>query len=126
MLIRVLDHLVLTVQDVAKTCAWYERVLGMTVVTFGEERKALVFGNQKINLHAANAPIAPHAEIPTPGSADLCFLSDTPLEAVAAHLEACGVTVLLGPVDRTGATGPIRSLYIRDLDKNLIEIAVPR
>lgn len=120
-----LDHLVLTVRDIDATCAFYEKVLGMTPVTFGEGRRALAFGSQKINLHAAGREFEPKACRPTPGSADLCFLAATPLATVAAHLAACGVPVLEGPVRRTGATGPILSLYIRDPDANLVEIAVP-
>ena len=119
-----LDHLVLTVADPAVTAAFYTRVLGMEARTFGEGRQALHFGAQKINLHPAAAPIRPHAATPAPGSADLCFLTDTPLADWQAHLEAEGVPVEQGPVGRTGATGPIRSLYIRDPDGNLVEIAV--
>jgi catechol 2,3-dioxygenase-like lactoylglutathione lyase family enzyme len=118
-----LDHLVLTVKDVAATIAWYEKVLGMKAVAFGEGRKALQFGTQKINLHPAVAPIVPHAQRPTPGSADLCFLTTVPLKSVIAHLDDCQVLIQEGPVSRTGATGDLRSLYIRDPDGNLIEIA---
>ena len=119
-----LDHLVLTVADPAATVAFYTRVLGMEARSFGAGRQALHFGDQKINLHPAAAPIRPHAAAPTAGSADLCFLSETPLDDWQAHLEALGVAVEEGPVDRTGATGPIRSLYIRDPDGNLVEISV--
>lgn len=118
-----LDHLVLTVADVAATCAFYRRVLGMETVTFGAGRKALVFGEQKINLHPAGREFEPKAMRPTPGSADLCLLAATPLVAVAAHLAACGVDIEEGPVARTGAVGPITSLYFRDPDGNLIEVA---
>ena len=118
-----LDHLVLTVADIEATCAFYTSVLGMEVVTFGEGRKALSFGAQKINLHQAGKEFEPKSQHPTPGSADLCFISDTPLDAVSVHLEACGVAIEEGIVPRTGATGPIQSIYIRDPDQNLIEIS---
>lgn len=118
-----LDHLVLTVADVEATCAFYQRVLGMQVVTFGAGRKALAFGAQKINLHQAGREFEPKAQRPTPGSADLCFLSSVPLPQVQAHLAACGVTVTEGPVQRTGAQGPILSVYFRDPDLNLIEVS---
>ena len=124
-----LDHLVLTVRDIAATCAFYVDVLGMSVETFhpadGSTRKALKFGAQKINLHQAGAEFAPKSQYPTPGSADLCFLTDTPLNQWATHLSALGVSIEEGPVARTGATGPILSLYVRDPDANLIEISVP-
>ncbi len=118
-----LDHLVLTVADIEKTVDFYTRVLGMQVVTFGEGRKALAFGNQKINLHQAGHEFEPKAERPTPGSADLCFIVATPLDRVIAYLETQGVSIIEGPVQRTGATGPIRSVYVRDPDLNLIELS---
>ena len=118
-----LDHLVLTVADVDASCAFYQRVLGMEVVTFGQGRKALAFGAQKINLHPAGREFEPKAQHPTPGSADLCFLTSVPLAQVQAHLAACGVTVSEGPVPRTGAQGPILSVYFRDPDLNLIEVS---
>ena len=118
-----LDHLVLTVADIEKTVDFYTRVLGMQAVTFGEGRKALTFGNQKINLHQAGREFEPKAERPTPGSADLCFIVATPLDRVIAHLETQGVSIIEGPVQRTGATGPIRSVYVRDPDLNLIELS---
>ncbi len=121
--IQSLDHLVLTVADPEATCCFYARVLGMEPETFGEGRRALVFGNQKINLHRAGAELEPKAARPVPGSGDLCFLTDTPLEDVIAHLRAEGVGIEDGPVARTGATGPLRSVYVRDPDGNLIEIA---
>lgn len=120
-----LDHLVLTVADVEASVAFYVDVLGMQPVTFGSGRRALAFGNQKINLHPASTPIKPHAEAPTPGSADLCFIAETSLEEVLRHVAACGVAVEDGPVPRTGATGPIRSVYFRDPDGNLIEVSNP-
>ncbi|MBU0564662.1 MAG: VOC family protein [Gammaproteobacteria bacterium] len=120
-----LDHLVLTVADIEKTVDFYTRVLGMQLVTFGEGRKALTFGNQKINLHQAGREFEPKAERPTPGSADLCFIVATPLDRVIAHLETQGVSIIEGPVQRTGATSPIRSEYVRDPDLNLIELSNP-
>jgi catechol 2,3-dioxygenase-like lactoylglutathione lyase family enzyme len=118
-----LDHLVLTVADLERTCDFYSRILGMSVQTFGEGRTALRFGEQKINLHRAGHEFEPKAEHPTPGSADLCFIAETPLADVVAHLGRCGVAIELGPVEREGAAGPILSIYIRDPDANLVEIA---
>ncbi|AOY01145.1 VOC family protein [Jeongeupia sp. USM3] len=123
MLLESLDHLVLTVRDIDASCDFYARVLGMDVVGFGAGRKALKFGQQKINLHQHGREFEPKAGAPAPGSADLCFLTATPLDQVIAHLHACGIAVLEGPVSRTGATGPIVSVYIRDPDANLLEIA---
>jgi catechol 2,3-dioxygenase-like lactoylglutathione lyase family enzyme len=121
--IKQLDHLVLTVKDSDATCRFYADHLGMDVITFGDKRKALRFGNQKINLHPLGNEFEPKAAVPTCGSADLCFLSDTPLEDIMAELLTAGIAILEGPVKRTGATGPIRSIYLRDPDDNLIEIA---
>jgi len=121
--IEQLDHLVLTVRDVGVTCAFYERVLGMEVITFQGDRKALRFGTQKLNLHPAGGQFLPVAELPTPGSADLCLIAETPLEQVVTHLGRCGVQVEMGPIRRTGATGPLHSVYVRDPDGNLIEIS---
>jgi catechol 2,3-dioxygenase-like lactoylglutathione lyase family enzyme len=123
--IRSLDHLVLTVTDVAATAAFYGRVMGMTPVTFAGGRHALAFGSQKINLHQAGREFEPKAERPTPGSGDLCFIVETPLEQVIAHLEREGVAIIEGPVEKTGATGPLRSVYVRDPDGNLIELSNP-
>ena len=120
-----LDHLVLTVRDMQATINFYTQVLGMQHVTFGQGRRALVFGAQKINLHQYGQEFTPKAEHPTPGSADLCFISSTPLQEVIRHLAASGATVIEGPVERTGATGRILSVYLRDPDANLIEIANP-
>lgn len=120
-----LDHLVLTVASIEQSCDFYARVLGMGVETFGEGRKALTFGNQKINLHRAGYEFEPKAERPTPGSADLCFISETPIDDIIAHLRAEGVVIEEGPVRRTGATGPILSVYFRDPDNNLIEVSNP-
>jgi catechol 2,3-dioxygenase-like lactoylglutathione lyase family enzyme len=119
-----IDHLVLTVRDVDRTVAFYAR-LGAAEIVFGEGRRALAVGAQKINLHASGAEIAPHAARPEPGSADLCLLVDGPIGEVAAHLAREGIPVELGPVARTGAGGPITSLYVRDPDGNLVELAQP-
>ncbi len=118
-----LDHLVLTVQDIDTTCDFYQRVLSMQVVTFGAGRRALAFGQSKINLHQAGQEFEPKAQRPTPGSADLCFISSTPLAAVIAHIQSCHIAILEGPVRRTGALGPIESIYFRDPDLNLIEVS---
>jgi catechol 2,3-dioxygenase-like lactoylglutathione lyase family enzyme len=111
------------VRDLQAAIDFYTRALGMAEVTFGGGRKALAFGSQKINLHLAGREFEPKADRPTPGSADLCFLTDTPVEQYAARLAALGVAVVEGPVARTGAVGPLRSIYVRDPDLNLIEIA---
>ena len=118
-----LDHLVLTVADIDATCDFYTRVLGMTVVTFGENRRALTFGAQKINLHRQGREFEPKAHRPTPGSADLCLIAGMPLADAEAHIRAAGVDIIEGPVRRTGATGPIWSVYFRDPDLNLIEVS---
>lgn len=123
MLINRLDHLVLTVQDLDSTCSFYENILGMTVVTFGEGRKALSFGNQKINLHQKGKEFEPKANTPTPGSADLCFITDTPIEVVYQELKDKNISITEGIVERTGATGKILSVYFRDPDNNLIEVS---
>ena len=118
-----LDHLVLTVADVCRTVEFYQRVLGMQPVTFGDGRRALAFGNSKINLHQAGREFEPKAARPAPGSADVCLISADPLAEVCAHLAAQAVVIEEGPVTRTGATGTIESVYIRDPDGNLIEIS---
>ncbi|GAB4368176.1 MAG: VOC family protein [Elainellaceae cyanobacterium] len=118
-----LDHLVLTVRDIPTTCAFYAQALGMEVVTFGANRKALKFGQQKLNLHQAGQEFEPKAQQPTPGSTDLCFITDLPLPQVIAHLQSCGVAIEAGIVERTGAVGAISSIYIRDPDGNLLEIS---
>ena len=120
-----IDHVVMTVRNLDATCAFYSRVLAMQVVTFAGDRKALAFGRQKINLHQAGREFEPKAQRPTPGSADLCFIVATPLVEVVARLERHGVAIVEGPVQRTGATGPIRSVYVRDPDLNLIELSNP-
>jgi catechol 2,3-dioxygenase-like lactoylglutathione lyase family enzyme len=122
-----LDHLVLTVADIDRTARFYVDVLGMTVEIFhpadGSTRTALRFGQQKINLHAAGREFDPKAAKPRPGSADLCFLSAASVADWQTHFEGLGVTIVDGPVPRTGAQGPILSIYLRDPDGNLIEIA---
>ncbi|MFV2033524.1 MAG: VOC family protein [Halocynthiibacter sp.] len=122
-----LDHLVLTVADVKLTCEFYSQVLGMSEEVFypedGSVRYALKFGAQKINLHVAGQEFDPKAAVPRPGSADLCFLSATPLADWQRQLGALGIPVEQGPVLRNGAQGPIVSLYLRDPDGNLIEIS---
>lgn len=118
-----LDHLVLTVQNIETTCQFYSTVLGMEVIIFGNERKALKFGQQKLNLHEAGKEFEPKALHPTSGSADLCFITSIPLEQVLEHLHACNVAIESGIVQRTGAVGAIVSIYIRDPDGNLLEIS---
>jgi catechol 2,3-dioxygenase-like lactoylglutathione lyase family enzyme len=125
-MIDMIDHFVLTVRDIGAACEFYTRTLGMEVVTFGNGRKALQFGEfgeHKINLHEAGGEFEPKALRPTPGSGDICFITRTPLERVIGHLRACNVEILEGPVKRTGARGAIESIYIRDPDGNLTEIA---
>ena len=118
-----LDHLVLTVASIENTCNFYQTVLGFEVITFKSDRKALKLGNQKINLHQQGNEFEPKALQPTPGSADLCFISDTPISEVVAHLNQLNIQIEEGPVERTGAMHPILSVYIRDPDQNLIEIS---
>jgi catechol 2,3-dioxygenase-like lactoylglutathione lyase family enzyme len=118
-----IDHFVLTVKSIEATCDFYSKVLGMELVTFGDGRKALTFGAQKINLHQAGAEILPKAARPTPGSSDVCLISATPLDQVIDHLQSIGIHLEEGPVPRTGATGRLRSIYLRDPDRNLIEIS---
>lgn len=118
-----LDHLVLTVQDIQATCEFYSRVLGMQVITFGDHRKALQFGQQKLNLHQAGHEFEPRARRPTTGSADLCFITEMALEQVIEHFQDCGVELESGIVQRTGAMGSIASIYIRDPDGNLLEVS---
>lgn len=120
-----LDHLVLTTTDVDACTRFYTEVLGMRLETFGNGRLAFCFGKQKINLHVRGHEFEPKAHLPVPGALDLCFIASQPLEAVIAHLQRHGWPIVEGPVMRTGATGPIRSVYVRDPDLNLIEIAEP-
>ncbi|MBY8977751.1 VOC family protein [Rhodobacteraceae bacterium NNCM2] len=124
-MIQSLDHLVLTVTSIEATTAFYCGVLGMEEITFGNGRKALAFGAQKINLHETGREFEPKAARPTAGSGDLCFLAAVPLADVVARLGEAGVKIEEGPVPRTGATGPISSIYLRDPDGNLVEISEP-
>ena len=117
------DHFVLTVASIEATCAFYRDVLGMEVVTFAGGRRALSFGAQKINLHEVGREFEPKAARPAAGSGDFCLIAETPLDEVIAELRARGIAIEEGPVSRTGATGPIRSVYFRDPDDNLVEIA---
>ncbi|PTX57527.1 catechol 2,3-dioxygenase-like lactoylglutathione lyase family enzyme [Litoreibacter ponti] len=123
-----LDHFVLTVADMGATCAFYGDVLGMEVETFhpadGSTRTALKFGAMKINLHPQGGEFEPHARAPAPGTADLCFLTRSSLEEWVLHLDTHGIELEDGPVTRSGAQGPLQSVYIRDPDGNLIEISV--
>ena len=118
-----LDHLVLTVQDIHRTVAFYQSVLGMKKLSFDDGRVALSYGNQKINVHQLGNEFEPTAGNVSSGSADLCFILKTPLAEAQKHLSACGVAIIDGPVSRAGAMGPIISLYFRDPDQNLIEIS---
>ncbi len=118
-----LDHLVLTVRDIDASVSFYSKALGLEIVTFGSDRKALTFGIQKINLHQQGQEFEPKAQNPTPGSADFCFLTSVPIANVQSHLSECGVVIIEGPVQRTGATGPIIFVYFRDPDMNLIEVS---
>ncbi|RLI82030.1 VOC family protein [Archaeoglobales archaeon] len=118
-----IDHIVLTVHDLNVTCEFYSQVLGMQIVTFENGRKAMLFGEQKINLHEVGKEFEPKALNLTPGSEDICFITDVPLENVIDHINSCGVKIIEGPVRRTGANGPLESIYLRDPDGNLIEIS---
>ncbi len=119
-----LDHLVLTCSDLEVSASWYQRVLGMEREEFGEERRtALKFGGQKINLHQLGEEAKPNARSAAPGTADLCFITAVGTEDVVEHLADCSVVAELGPVGRAGALGPMRSVYCRDPDGNLVEIA---
>ena len=118
-----LDHLVLTVASIERAVAFYEQVLGMQAEPFGpQQRWALGFGTQKINLHEKGSEFEPKAAVALPGTADLCFIVDD-FASVAAHLKACGVEIMMGPVVRTGARGPMMSYYFRDPDQNLLEVS---
>ena len=122
MKIKQLDHLVLTVNDIDISVDFYQRVLGMTKVIFAGHRVALKFGQQKINLHELGSEFEPKAQVAIPGSADLCFVSDSPVQEAMQQVESCGVEILEGPVMRTGAMGEVTSFYFRDPDGNLIEV----
>lgn len=124
-LVKAFDHIVLTVKSIDATVDFYQQVLGMTVISFGEKnsRKALAFGSVKINIHQAGKEFEPKAFKPTPGSADICLISDIAIEKIVNHLRALKINIEEGPVNRTGALGPIISVYFRDPDGNLIEIS---
>lgn len=130
-MIQSIDHIVITCRNLDATIDFYTRALGMRLETFGEppkpQRKALRFGDQKLNLHQAGdaAVTDVYADVPTPGSVDLCLIAAVPLDDLIAHLTGQGISIELGPVKRTGARWPIRSIYLRDPDRNLIEIAEP-
>lgn len=118
-----IDHLVLTVNDIEASCYFYTTVLGMQEISFEGGRKAVAFGDQKINFHQAGKELEPKALQPTPGSGDLCFTIAEPLPEVIVHLQNMGIEIIEGPVKRAGATGTMTSVYIRDPDQNLIEIS---
>lgn len=122
-MINRLDHIVLTTTQLDACLDFYQRVLKMQVITFGEQRYALQFGQQKINIHQYGKEFEPKAHLPVPGALDLCFISDIPLAEVQAHIQQQGVEIIEGPVKRTGVMGPILSIYLRDVDLNLIEIS---
>lgn len=123
MKINRIDHIVLTVANIEATIQFYTNVLSMQVIEFGTDRKALVFGNQKINLHEKGHEFEPKANVPTCGAMDICFIVDTPIEDVKTMLHAKGIEIIEGIVSKTGATGMIKSLYLRDPDNNLIELS---
>ena len=123
MRIASIDHLVLTVRDIPRTVEFYQRVLGMEHVVFEGNFNALHFGNQKINLHPFRAEYLPHADIPAPGTGDICLVCEGQIEEVVRDLAAQGVVIEVGPVEQTGARGLMNSVYIRDPDRNLVEIA---
>ncbi|XP_048191627.1 glyoxalase domain-containing protein 5 [Perognathus longimembris pacificus] len=118
-----LDHIVMTVKNIEDTTTFYSNILGMEVITFKGDRKALCFGDQKFNLHEVGKEFEPKAAHPVPGSLDICLITDVPLEELIEHLKACDVPIEEGPVPRTGAKGPIMSIYFRDPDRNLIEVS---
>ena len=121
--IKSIDHIVITCSDIEKTIAFYTFTLGMKVHCFGNNRYALRFGDQKINLHQAGKELEPKAKLPTPGSVDICFITELPITEVKEYLESSGINILVGPVEKAGALGKIDSIYIHDPDKNLIEIS---
>ena len=117
------DHFVLTVVDIDETCDFYDDALGMERETFAGGRTALKFGQQKINLHPAAEPYNPHADNPVPGAADFCLITDTSVDDVKVHLESLDIDVFIGPTSKTGAMGPLTSIYFRDPSGNLVEIS---
>lgn len=118
-----IDHVVLTVADIGRTCEFYSRVLGMQAVIFGENRRALKFGKQKFNLHEKGKESRLRAKTAVPGAVDICLITESPIEEVVSHLRSAGVGIEEGPVEKEGATGPMMSVYFRDLDGNLIEVS---
>lgn len=118
-----IDHIVLTTSDEAACIDFYVGLLGMRLEVFGEHRKAFVFGRQKINLHVKGSEFEPKAHLPVPGALDLCFIASIPLDQVVARLRERGAAIVEGPVRRTGACGPIESVYLRDPDLNLVELS---
>ncbi|XP_062040203.1 glyoxalase domain-containing protein 5 [Lepus europaeus] len=122
-LIHRLDHIVMTVKSIRDTTTFYSKILGMEVVTFKGDRKALCFGEQKFNLHEMGKEYEPKAAHPIPGSLDICLITEVPLEEMIQRLKAYDVSIEEGPVPRTGAKGPIMSIYFRDPDRNLIEVS---
>ena len=118
-----IDHFVLTVRDVEKSVAFYKDVLGCPVIRFAQNRFAVQIGNSKINFHETTCPVKPHSLNPTAGSADFCLLTETDISDVCRQLRSKGIAIEVGPVKRVGAVCPITSIYLRDPDGNLIEIA---
>ena len=117
------DHIVLTVENIEAACKFYTEVLGMEEIYFGDRRKAVRFGKQKINFHQVERLIPPVAQKPTPGSADMCLITSTPMAEVVAHMRYHEVEILEGPVPRIGAMGTLLSIYFRDPSGNLIEVS---
>lgn len=124
-MLKSVDHIVIATRDLHQCLDFYTRVLGLQLEHYGQGRIALRFGDHKFNVHPPGFDAGIKARTPTPGSLDLCFLADRPLDEVIAHLKACNVPIEEGPVNRTGARFTIRSVYIRDPDENLIEISEP-
>ena len=122
-MIERIDHIVFTVKNVDATCKFYQHALKMEIATFGEGRKALSFGLQKINLHQFGNEFEPKAAAPAPGTQDICLITQQPLDQFIEHLKNTGITIEDGPIKRTGAAGPIMSIYFRDPDNNLIEVS---
>jgi catechol 2,3-dioxygenase-like lactoylglutathione lyase family enzyme len=123
MKVQRIDHIVMTVHNIDAACDFYSRVLGMEIITFRGNRKALQFGSQKINLHEYGKEFEPKALSPAPGALDLCFITDMLLEQVLQHMQSHGIEIIEGPVQRTGVAGAILPVYVRDIDGNLIEIS---
>ena len=123
MKIKNIDHIVLTVSDIDTTVDFYQNVLGMEAVRFGQDRTALTFGSQKINLHQHGNEFEPRAQSHLPGSVDLCFITETPLDEAISQARNKGISIIEGPVNKTGALGRIKSFYFRDPDMNLIEVS---